>query len=210
MPDLPQHWQQVYQTKSPDSVSWYQEAPRPSLDLILAQRPDVSQLSFIDVGAGASGLVDALLERGLASASLLDISSSALAASRARLEAKGDKTVGDVDFLVQDICQWQPSTAFDIWHDRAVFHFMITPEAQASYRRALIAGTRPGSLVVMATFALDGPEKCSGLPVQRWSPEGLQSFLGDGFVLHGSQEQGHTTPGGGVQKFQFSVFERRL
>ncbi len=206
MSDLNHHWQKVYRDKSPDQVSWFQAAPQPSLDLITKQRANLGGLEFIDVGAGASTLVDSLLDLGLASATLLDISAEALAVSRARLEAQGHQDLG---YLVQDISQWQPDRAFDIWHDRAVFHFMVTPEAQAGYRRALMAGTRPGSLIVLATFALDGPEKCSGLPVQRWGLDSLQAFLGEGFHALESQNHLHSTPGGVEQKFQFSVFERQ-
>lgn len=205
MTGLRQHWQQVYRTKDPDRVSWFQDAPQPSLDLILAHRPDLAQQRFIDVGAGASRLVDALLDRSLTQASLLDISTEALAVSRARLEANG---LSGLDYLAKDVSQWQPQQCFDIWHDRAVFHFMVTAESQASYRRALMAGTAPGSLVIIATFAPDGPEKCSGLPVQRWARESLQAFLGAEFKHLGGQDQIHTTPGGAEQKFQFSVFER--
>lgn len=203
------HWQQVYLNKDPDSLSWFQDRQQPSLELILAHRPDLSQQRFIDVGAGASRLVDALLDQGLASASLLDISEAALDISRARLEAKGHR---DIDYLAQDIGRWRPDAPFDIWHYRAVFHFMVTDASQAAYKRALRAGTQPGSLLVVATFAPDGPQKCSGLPVQRWDKNALQGFLGADFAALATLEQAHTahtTPGGTVQKFQFSVFERR-
>lgn len=204
--DLAGHWHKVYQDKPPEALTWFQGEPEPSLSLITAQRPALEGLRFIDVGAGASKLVDALLDRGLAEATLLDIAPSALAVSRARLEAQG---YGGLSYLRADITRWQPQQGYDIWHDRAVFHFLTAPADQQAYRRALLAGTVPGSLVVLSSFAPDGPEKCSGLPVQRWDAAGLQVLLGSDFALLARLNHQHQTPSGGSQSFLYLVFERR-
>lgn len=202
------HWQRVYEAKAPEALTWYQPQPEPSLSLITDRRSDLSELSFIDVGAGACELVDALFARGLQYATLLDIAPSALAVSRARLEAQGYGALGTLAYVAADITQWQPGRAYDIWHDRAVFHFLTDPNDQQAYRRALTAGTKPGSLLVLSSFALDGPAKCSGLPVQRWDDETLQALLGAAFALVNSRAHSHATPLGGQQNFRYFVFER--
>jgi SAM-dependent methyltransferase len=199
-----EHWRQVYQTKRPDQVSWYQSSPAPSLEALdrLGGKPS---MSLVDVGAGASTFVDALLDRGWTDVTLVDISELALEATRMRV---GERA-GKVHWEVADARYWRPGRAFDIWHDRAVFHFLTEADDRAGYRRALAEGTHPGSHVILATFALDGPDKCSGLPVQRYDSRAMAAELGPDFNLFGDWRETHVTPWGAEQRFQWCVFTRK-
>lgn len=197
------HWESVYRSKEATAVSWYQPSPHPSLQL-LERFGGSPANSLIDVGGGASTLVDSLRERGWPDLTVLDISASALAVAQRRLGGAADA----VTWEVADIVTWEPPRPYDVWHDRAVFHFLTSAEERESYRRAVIAGTRPESLVIMATFALDGPERCSGLVVQRYSPDTLRRELGSYFELLAAQVENHTTPGGNEQTFNWCVFKR--
>jgi 2-polyprenyl-3-methyl-5-hydroxy-6-metoxy-1,4-benzoquinol methylase len=197
------HWSSVYQTKAPDGVSWHQPEPEPSLRVLDRFDADPGS-AFIDVGGGASNLVDALLSRGWHDLTVLDLAAPALEAAKSRLGAEAAK----VRWEVADITSWQPTRQYDVWHDRAVFHFLTTEEQREAYRRAMSAGVRPGGLVIMATFALDGPEKCSGLPVQRYDAESLAAELGDDFVLLDGWGEQHVTPWGAVQSFNWCAFHR--
>ena len=195
-----EHWEGVYTTKGETAVSWYQPHADQSLQLIQKASPT----SIVDIGGGASTLVDDLLSHGLGDISVLDISESALSRSKARLGEKAAK----VDWIVADITQWKPQRRWDVWHDRAVFHFLTGDCEQAAYIVALEAGTAPAATVVMATFALDGPEKCSGLPVQRYSPQTLAARLGPRFTLIDSRQESHHTPWNAEQKFSYAVLRR--
>jgi len=159
----------------------------------------------IDVGGGASTLVDDLRARGYGDLTVLDIAEPALSRSKARLGRDAD----EVHWIVADITRWTPSRTWDIWHDRAVFHFLTEQAQQDAYIAALIAGTKAGATVIMATFALDGPEKCSGLLVQRYSPETLTSRLGSAFALTAHANDTHKTPLGLEQRFSYAVLKRR-
>lgn len=197
------HWDEVYRTKAVDSVSWYQPRPEPSLEALDAFGC-ASTAAFIDIGAGASRLVDHLVARGWSDLTVLDIAAPALEVAKARLGAQA----AQVRWQVADITQWRPDRIYDIWHDRAVLHFLTEPEQRAAYVAALEAGTAAGALVIIATFALDGPERCSGLVVQRYSAEILSSALGDRFALQRAWGESHATPGGGLQSFQWCAFRR--
>lgn len=202
--DRRQHWNTVYATKPADTVSWYQAVPQVSLDLI--GRAAVSrQAAIIDIGGGASLLADRLLQAGYSDVTVLDIAETALAATRARLGADAAR----IHWVVSDITTWHPARRYDLWHDRAVFHFLTAEADRNAYLAALRAGTQAGSQVVIATFAPDGPERCSGLPVQRYAPQELAAVLGDDFALAETAREDHRTPGGNIQHFQFSRFLRR-
>lgn len=162
-------------------------------------------MSLVDIGAGAAALADALLDRGWRDLTLVDISEPALEASRLRL---GEKA-GRVCWAVADIRHWRPGRTFDVWHDRAVFHFLAEASDRAGYKRALAEGTRPGGRVILATFAPDGPDKCSGLPVQRYDAASLAGELGGDFKLIDDWRETHVTPWGSEQRFQWCMFERR-
>lgn len=202
-----QHWQGVYTTKGEDEVSWFQDRPQTSLDLI-AQTGLTAKASLIDIGGGASRLVDALLEAGWRDIAVLDIAAAALAKARERLGPRGAGADWSIDWIVADITSWQPQRRYDLWHDRAVFHFLTDPEDRAAYKSALRAAVAPGGHVVIGSFAPDGPERCSGLPVQRYSPASLQAELGPDFVLQQALQEEHRTPAGRLQHFQFSRFRR--
>ena len=157
----------------------------------------------IDVGGGASVLVDGLLDSGFTDVTVLDLSGAALAVSRARLGGRARS----VRWIEADVMRAElPPHSFDLWHDRAVFHFLVDPADRRAYLQVLRRALRPGAHVVMATFAEDGPERCSGLPVQRYAPSQLHATLGEDFEWLASEREQHVTPGGAVQQFQYSVF----
>lgn len=196
------HWQNVYATKADDSVSWFEPSPVFSLQLIADSGSD--RASVIDIGGGASRLVDALVADGPRHVAVLDLSAYALEIARSRLGAAGDA----VEWIVGDVTQWQSVGTYDIWHDRAAFHFLTAPEDQAAYARGLHAALNPGGIAIIGTFALDGPERCSGLPVIRHDAASVGAILGPDFTLVGAHGHDHCTPNGTVQKFMFSRFRR--
>jgi SAM-dependent methyltransferase len=198
------HWQNVYQTKGERDVSWFQEMPTISLDLIRGTGvgPDAS---IIDIGGGASRLADALIAEGFHSVSVLDVSEKALARSQERLGPKA----ANVAWIAADITEWQPSKRYALWHDRAAFHFLTVPADRAAYAKRVRAAVGPGGHVVIGTFAPDGPERCSGLPVIRHDAGSIAEVLGPSFKLIESRRHDHVTPGGAVQRFQFSRFQRQ-
>jgi hypothetical protein len=198
-----EHWSRVYEEKAPGEISWYQAEPEPSLRALNRFVTEKSS-SFIDIGGGASNLVDALLDRGWTDITVLDIAASALEKSKARL---GPRAV-HIRWAVADIITWRPDRQFNVWHDRAVFHFLTAPEHRNAYRQALIHATARGTVLIFATFAPDGPERCSGLPVQRYDPEGLAKELGRPFDVIDSWHETHVTPWGSDQSFSWSVLRR--
>ena len=197
------HWENVYTSKGEDQVSWFQETPALSLELIelAGARPNSG---IIDIGGGASRLVDHLLSRGYADVTVLDLSAAALAAARSRMGEAADR----VTWIAADVTQWEPSRSYDVWHDRAAFHFLNLAEDQQAYVSRLRRALRPGGHAIIGTFALDGPERCSGLAVSRYDAERLAATLGRGFELIDSRRHEHVTPWGAAQKFQFSTFRR--
>jgi ubiquinone/menaquinone biosynthesis C-methylase UbiE len=157
------------------------------------------------VGGGASRLVDALLEEGFGQLAVLDISAVALERARTRLGSRA----AAVTWIASDVATWTPDALFDVWHDRAVFHFLVTEEERAAYRTTLRRALVSGGQAVIATFASDGPDRCSGLPVVRYEPETLAVELGPPFELVEGVREDHVTPGGKVQRFQYSRLVRR-
>jgi SAM-dependent methyltransferase len=198
------HWQSTYQAKTEQQVSWHQELPEPSLAMISAVATPAA--AIVDIGGGASHLVDHLKQRGFTDLTVLDLSSAALAKAQQRLGVEA----AAVSWIAADITTWTPPRRYDIWHDRAAFHFMVSDADRAAYLDRLRQALAPGGHAVIATFALDGPEKCSGLPVMRYDPAGLARILGDEFTLVASEHRRHQTPWGSVQAFQFSVFRRQV
>ncbi len=201
--DRKAHWQNVYETKTENEVSWFQESPTISLDLIHGTGVN-QRASIIDVGGGASRLVDVLLDEGFETVTVLDVSETALATAQARLGARASK----VRWVVADVTRWTPSGTFDVWHDRAAFHFLTEAKDRAAYAERISAAVRPGGNVIIGTFAPDGPERCSGLPVARHDAVSLGETLGRSFELVESRRHDHATPMGGIQRFQFSRFRR--
>lgn len=197
--DRKQHWEQVYATKGSDSVSWFQEHAYQSLRLIHNTKLG-KDAAIIDVGGGASRLVDDLVAEGYIDLTVLDLSSAALAVARQRLGTQADA----VQWVGGDVTHVKlPTHRFDIWHDRAVFHFLTDPIDRHAYVEQIMRAVRSGGHVIIATFADDGPEKCSGLPVMRYQPETLHAEFGETFLLVEHEKEAHQTPFGTVQQFVY-------
>jgi len=205
--DTSQHWDSAYLARDEDALTWFEEVPEVSLRLVRQYLPKGG--AMIDAGGGASRLVDCVVGEGLGSITVLDLSAKALAITKERL---GSRAAG-VSLIVADVCSWTPDRARDLWHDRAVFHFLTDPADQRHYLETLAASLCPGGVVVMATFDLTGPERCSNLPVQRYSPETLTGQIdrltpGLLTLVH-SERHAHRTPKGNVQDFQISVYRKK-
>ncbi len=199
--DRKAHWQRVYETKQATEVSWFQAHADVSRELIESAAPDRAS-AIIDVGGGASVLVDDLLSAGYSRLTVLDISRAALDQARARLGPRADGvTWPEADALTADLSP----AAFDVWHDRAVFHFLTDAGDRRRYVQQVRRALKPGGAVIIGTFAEDGPLKCSGLDVARYSPEQLVAELGAGVTLVTSRRHEHTTPWGAPQAFTFCV-----
>jgi trans-aconitate methyltransferase len=199
------HWEAVYTTTRDEAdVSWFQDSPVPSLEWIEQARPS-KDAAIIDIGGGASRLADALLERGFRRVTVLDISAAALDLAALRL----GRRASEVQWIVDDVTAWEPAQRFDIWHDRGAFHFLIEPADRAAYIARLKQALVPGGYAIIASFATDGPETCSGLPVHRYDAAGLAKELGEEFILLDSRPHDHATPKNARQRFQFSMFRRR-
>ncbi len=198
------HWETVYSSKSTDSVSWYQERAGRSLRLVHETVLPVSA-SIIDVGGGASTLVDDLLGEGYSSVTVLDLSAAALSAARTRLGERAE-SVTWIEANITDVTL--PAGAYDVWHDRAVFHFLTTTEERRVYIATLMRALKPDGHVIMATFADDGPIQCSGLSVMRYSPSALHAEFGSAFTLLKQEREEHHTPSGAVRKFIYCYFRR--
>lgn len=201
--DLASRWDDTYAARGESGVSWFEENPGRSLELIEGAVGSAAP-SVIDVGGGASRLVDAGLRAGW-SMSVLDLSETALATARSRLGARAEA----VGWIVADVRTWQPRRTYDIWHDRAAFHFLTEADDRCAYIERLRAAVKPGGHAVIATFASDGPVRCSGLPVMRYDPPQLAETIGKPFRLVAQRHDTHTTPWGSTQAFQFSVAARR-
>jgi hypothetical protein len=197
-----EHWNEVYQTKAPDDVSWYQ--PRPDLSLALITATGVPKHSgIIDVGGGASTLVDCLLDADYSSLAVLDISGAALKHSRARL---GDRATA-VEWFETEVTSFAPPHRFTVWHDRAAFHFLTDPADRRGYVSTLKRTLEPGGHVIIATFAIDGPAQCSGLPVVRYDDVSVAAELGSAFTLRELRRETHITPWRTEQRFIYFRFQ---
>lgn len=196
-----EHWNQIYETAAPDDVSWYQRSPATSLRLIQASGVDPST-GVIDVGGGTSALAERLLEAGYSNLTVLDISGAALAHARERMGANAAK----IEWIEADITRFAPSRQFGVWHDRAVFHFLTDHSDRRSYIEAMNRTLLPGGHAIIATFALDGPEKCSGLKVVRYDAPAIAAELGDVFKLVEQVDETHHTPWDSVQRFSYFHF----
>ena len=197
-----EHWEQVYSSKPPDRLGWYKPRLQTSLDWITELSLDAN-VPIIDVGGGASTLVDDLLERGYSAITVLDLAAPALELIRARLGEKGST----VTWLCGDVTEIELSeNAFELWHDRAVFHFLTDAGDRERYRANLCKALRPGGHVIIGTFAPEAPPRCSGLPVQRYDLDLLRETLGGEFELRRHQEEMHVTPGGVEQMYLYCEF----
>jgi ubiquinone/menaquinone biosynthesis C-methylase UbiE len=200
------HWDKVYRSKDPTEVSWYRPHLDKSLELIACTGlgPDAA---IIDVGGGASSLVDDLLDHGFRNITVVDISREALDIAKRRLGSRG----AQVTWLVGDITTMSlPAEAYDLWHDRAVFHFLTESAQQKAYVEQVCCSVRKGGFAIVATFGPEGPEKCSGLPVSRYSLDELHAAFGDAFRLLERREERHHTPWGAEQEFIYCLCAKEL
>jgi SAM-dependent methyltransferase len=198
--DSKAHWEAVYETKQTDEVSWYQPSAERSVGLIRRVQPDLSG-PIIDIGGGASVLVDELLDLGYDDLTVLDIAEAALKAARERAGPRAGVRWLQADVLSADL----PPARYAVWHDRAVFHFLTTPAERAAYVAQVHRSVRPGGHVLVATFAGDGPARCSGLLVDRYSPDRLHAEFGPEFRLLASEREDHLTPQGAHQPFIYCL-----
>lgn len=204
MTDLETHWQQVYSTKDSQGVSWY----RPHLDRSLAfirSRELPKDARIVDVGGGAATLVDDLLADGFTNLAVIDLSSEALRVAQERLGAAADS----VDWIAGDVTEpLLAERSVDLWHDRAVLHFLTSEDGRQAYRAQLLRALKPGAFASIATFAPDGPEKCSGLPVRRYDAAAMAELFGPELELQGEARESHETPWGSAQSFAYGFFRR--
>lgn len=197
------HWEHIYSDRRATEVSWYQKRPEYSLELINAMGLNMTA-RIIDIGAGASTLIDYLLEVGYQNLTVLDIASTAIEQARARLGDRADKVVWlEHDITEQDVTKLTVHGLYDVWHDRAVFHFLTDANDRKAYVNTLSNVLKKDAHVVIATFALNGPEKCSGLEIVRYSPETMSAVLGGSFQLVETRQEDHVTPDGSLQSFVY-------
>lgn len=201
--DLTDHWDKVYAEKDPRCVSWYESCPVTSLALIESTGLAAGD-AILDVGAGASTLVDELLALGYEDIGVLDVSERALETGRLRLGPRADR----VHWIQADVLTFRPDRTWNLWHDRAMLHFLTSDDDRSRYVGTLLHGLAPGGTVILSTFALDGPDRCSGLPVQRFSSASLSELLGPQFELVDRLPVTHRTPAGGEQAFLYCRFLR--
>ena len=198
------HWEAVYGSKKFTDVSWFQ--PRPEQSLRLVQKTAVDRNdAIIDIGGGASTLVDHLLDDGYTDITVLDIAVKSLLQAQERL---GERAA-DVTWVVSDVTEFRPSRTWQIWHDRAALHFLVDEQDRARYVEVLRSALAPGGHVVLATFGPDGPLKCSGLEIQRYSIDRVEDLLGPEFALQCQELGNHITPMGSNQQFLYSCWTRR-
>jgi len=197
-----EHWDRAFAGVADNEHSWYQPEPTTSLRLLLEADP--SKGSVIDVGAGTSRLVEALLDSGWSAVTVLDISAEALGAVRTRFRDRSDK----VELVVADVAAWEPERSFDAWHDRALFHFLTDQAQRHGYVETAARAVRPGGGVVIGTFAQDGPSQCSGLPTARYDADGLADLFAPYFCPVHSERELHSTPTARIQPFTWLVLRR--
>jgi 2-polyprenyl-3-methyl-5-hydroxy-6-metoxy-1,4-benzoquinol methylase len=198
-----EHWERTYTRRRPTQVGWYEPDPAVSRRLVMAAVAQGAE-SVIDVGGGASFLVDQLLELGVGRVAVMDISEAGIDVARQRLGRRASM----VEWIVADVTARQDVGGFDVWHDRAVFHFLLDPDLRHGYVGLSERTVTPGGTAIMATFSHDGPERCSGLPVHRYEPDELARECGPMWLLSDSERYVHTTPGGVEQSFAYTTFRR--
>jgi SAM-dependent methyltransferase len=197
------HWDAAYQARGARKVSWYQ--PEPALSLALIEELRIARAAaIVDLGGGASTLAARLLAQGFLDITVLDVSVRALQLARGALGAKS----AHVSWLEQDLLSWPPQRKYDLWHDRALFHFLVDPAQQERYAETLRSALRPGGKAIIGTFAADGPTTCSGLPVARYDADRLATAFGDAFTPLATRREEHRTPGNSIQAFTWVALER--
>ena len=200
-PGSSQYWDTRYSDIGWRDVSWFQETPEPSFTTIKHAASSKDD-AIVDVGGGASLLVDALISEGFTNVTVVDLSEQAINTARERVNNP------NATFIATDVRKWQPSQSFDVWHDRAAYHFLTQSSDQQQYWNLVREHLKPGGSLIIATFAEDGPEMCSGLPIQRYSPDELIAAMGEGFEVLETMRHTHVTPSGGEQKFVWIIASR--
>jgi ubiquinone/menaquinone biosynthesis C-methylase UbiE len=201
--DRKEHWDDVYRAKAPDQLTWFQ--PRPETSLRLIEEANVGpEARIIDVGGGTSSLTENLLEAGYHQLTVLDVSGAALEVCRQRLAGRA----ADVEWIEADLTCFEPSRPWDLWHDRAVLHFLTDPEDVRAYRKSMLRALAENGQAVIATFGPQGPKRCSGLDVQRYGADSLSEAVGPEMELVESRLDDHVTPTGASQQFLFCRFRR--
>jgi SAM-dependent methyltransferase len=203
--DRKKHWENIYQSKSTEEVSWFQPRPERSLGIIEGMKLPASA-KIIDVGGGDSLLVDHLLDLGYENITVLDISEAAIARAKQRLGARASH----VQWIVADAATFEPTTQYDLWHDRAAFHFLTQDAEIAHYLHAAHHGLAPNGHLVIGTFSDQGPKKCSGIDIKQYSETNMTEGLSPLFEKINCRTVDHTTPSGGVQNFLFCHFRKRV
>ncbi|RAR47166.1 class I SAM-dependent methyltransferase [Flavobacterium lacus] len=203
MSDKKQHWETVFTTKLVNEVSWYQIEPKTSIQLIQACQV-AKEAKIIDIGGGDSYLIDHLLDLGYTNLYLLDLSAAAIERAKKRLGEKGEM----VTFIVSDSLHFQSDEKFDVWHDRASFHFFTAADDIQQYKANVLANTNPNAHFIVGTFSEDGPLKCSGLPITQYSVEKMEAVFGANFELENCFTEDHQTPFDTVQNFIFCHFKK--
>ncbi|NPA09389.1 MAG: class I SAM-dependent methyltransferase [Chlorobi bacterium] len=196
------HWENVYETKTPEEVSWTQKKPQTSLELIRSLGSDKS-VKIIDIGGGDSNLADFLLEEGYENITVLDISEKALERAKRRLGKDAEK----IQWIVADIIAFSPEETYDIWHDRAAFHFLTRSEDISKYVR--IAEKAVSKNLIVGTFSKNGPKKCSGLEISQYDEESMNSIFENSFEKTDCITEDHITPFSTVQNFIFCTFKKK-
>ena len=199
------HWESIYDEKQPDDVSWHQAEPRLSLQLIEAVAIN-KEARILDVGGGASRLASFLLAAGYKNISVLDISQKTLQYAKAQLDSRGD----EIEWIASDILSFSPKIKLELWHDRALFHFLTDPKDRQRYVDVLKRSLNADGYVMIASFAIDGPTQCSGLPIVQYDGAKLSNELGAGFTLLKQEIEIHRTPWGADQKFIYCLFQRKV
>ncbi len=197
------HWETIWTEREPSSLSWFQTSTDFSSALIMRFAADRTS-RVVDVGGGASGLPGDLLDHGYSALTVVDISTAALRTNIARLGGRGSQ----VRWISTDVTVWQPDRSFDVWHDRAVFHFLTEPTDRGAYVACAARALDHDGVLIVGTFALDGPDRCSGIPVQRYDADQLGAVFTPHFAMVSVEPHQHVTPSGGVQPFTFVVFRR--
>ncbi len=198
-----EHWERIYSEKKDNEVSWYQEIPKLSLDIIQTFQL-IKEAEIIDIGGGNSNLAEKLLELGYRNISVLDISAKALKRTQLKLGERWKS----VRWIITDVLQYEPSNRFDLWHDRAVFHFLTKEDEIKKYATAVSKFIKPSGYLVVASFSTTGPKKCSGLDITQYSEKSMRDIFGEDFEFMKSVEEVHTTPFGTHQNFIYCIFRR--
>lgn len=204
MEDRKQHWNQVYENKKATEVSWYEPMPETSLNYITECKLK-KDAAIIDIGGGDSFLAEFLIGRGYTDITVVDISESAINRARQRLGEKAD----EIKWIVADAAEFKPDRQYDLWHDRAAFHFLTEDEKVEKYLKTIKEAVKPGGYVVLGTFSETGPTKCSGLEIRQYSISEMQALFVEGFTTMSCKNVDHTTPSGGTQNFTFCSFQKQ-